>query len=242
MNILGALGYAFANLLHPRMLWLMVWPLLVALAVWGSVAALLWARLALLLADLIRRGLESAAFFTRFDFSDIALIAANVALFLLIVPLVYLTALVILSIFGMGEMVDHVAGRSFPSLERRHGGGVLGAGWNALAALIGMTMLCALTLPLWLFPPLWPVATLLIFAWTNQRLLRYDALADHADREEMRHIFRAHRGHLYVLGLLLALLAYVPVIGFVAPVLFGLAFIRYLLGALAQHRASLSAP
>jgi len=44
------------------------------------------------------------------------------------------------------------------------------------------------------------------------------------------------------LGLLLALVAYVPVLGFVAPVLFGLAFIRYLLGALAEHRASLSHP
>ena len=46
---------------------------------------------------------------------------------------------------------------------------------------------------------------------------------------------------LYVLGLLLALLAYVPLVGFVAPVVFGLAFIRYLLGALecalARYRA-----
>jgi hypothetical protein len=74
----------------------------------------------------------------------------------------------------------------------------------------------------------------------NQRLLRYDALAEHADREEMKHIFRARRGHLYLLGLLLALLAYVPLLGFVGPVLFGLAFVRYLLGALAEHRASLS--
>ncbi len=28
--VLGALGYAAANLLHPRMLWLMIWPMLVA--------------------------------------------------------------------------------------------------------------------------------------------------------------------------------------------------------------------
>ena len=78
-----------------------------------------------------------------------------------------------------------------------------------------------------------------IMGWANQRLLRYDALAEHADRQEMRAIFRERRGHLYLLGLLLALLAYIPVVGFVAPVLFGLAFIRYLLGALEQHRASL---
>ena len=39
-----------------------------------------------------------------------------------------------------------------------------------------------------------------------------------------------------MLGLLLALAAYVPIVGFFAPVVFGLAFIHYLLGALAEAR------
>jgi len=41
MMLLRALGYAVANLLHPRMLWLMAWPMLIAAAIWGVVAALL---------------------------------------------------------------------------------------------------------------------------------------------------------------------------------------------------------
>jgi predicted membrane metal-binding protein len=41
---------------------------------------------------------------------------------------------------------------------------------------------------------------------------------------------------MYLLGLLMAIAAYVPLVGFVAPVLFGLAFIRYLLGALEELR------
>ena len=111
---------------------------------------------------------------------------------------------------------------------------------NGIATLLGMLALAVVSVPLWILAPLWPLIPLVIFAWANQRLLRYDALAEHADRQEMRQIFRQRRGHLYLFGLLMALIAYVPVIGFVAPVLFGLAFIRYLLGALAEHRASLS--
>ena len=72
--------------------------------------------------------------------------------------------------------------------------------------------------------------------WVNQRVLRYDALAEHASAEEMQPIFAARRGTLYVLGALLALLAYVPLVGFVAPVLFGLAFIHLLLGELQALR------
>jgi CysZ protein len=98
-------------------------------------------------------------------------------------------------------------------------------------------LLFVVSLPLWFLPPLWPLIPLAILSWGNQRLLRYDALAEHADAAEMARIFRERRGALYLLGFLLALLAYVPLIGFVGPVVFGLAFIRYLLGALQESRA-----
>ena len=233
--VFGALGYAAANLLHPRMLWLMIWPMLVAAGFWGIAALFLWVRTAMRIAEVIQAGLD----LFHLQAPDAALIAAHAVLFLLFVPLVWLTALFILGMFGMGEMVEHVAAQSFPALERRRGGGMAGAIANGIATLIGMLVLAVVTLPLWLLAPLWPLIPLVIFAWANQRLLRYDALAEHADRQEMRQIFRQRRGHLYLFGLIMALIAYVPVVGFVAPVLFGLAFIRYLLGALAEHRSAL---
>jgi uncharacterized protein involved in cysteine biosynthesis len=67
-------------------------------------------------------------------------------------------------------------------------------------------------------------------------VLRYDALAEHASPPEMRELFRQERLGLYVLGVLLALLAYVPLVGLIAPVLFGLAFTHYLLGRLDRLR------
>ena len=236
MNVLGALGYGLINVFHPRMLWLMVWPMLVSLAVWGVVAAVLWTRLAIWLAGVIKPWVEPALGFVRLDFGDATMVAANVILFLLFVPLVYLTALLILGVFGMQKMVDYVAERSFPQLERRRGGGVAGSVGNGLAAVGGMLGLFLVSLPLWLIPPLWPLIPLAILTWGNQRLLRYDALAEHADKEEMARIFRERRGSLYVLGVLLAVVAFVPLVQFLGPVVFGLAFIRYLLGALIEHR------
>jgi CysZ protein len=237
MSILGSVLYGLANLLHPRMLWLMVWPMLVALAAWCAVAIALWTRIALWLAALLKQWLEPAMGIVRFDFGDATLIAAHVLLFLLFVPLVYLTALFILGIFGMQKMVDHVASRSFPGLQRRRGGAAAGSIWNASVALLGMAGLFAVSLPLWLLPPLWPLIPLVILAWGNQRLLRYDALAEHADEVEMARIFRERRSSLYLLGLLLAVMAYVPFLGFLGPVVFGLAFIRHLLGSLQELRA-----
>jgi CysZ protein len=237
MSILGALGYGLINVFHPRMLWLMVWPMLVALAIWGTAALVLWTRLAVWLAGILRQWLEPALGFVRLDFGDAALVAANVILFLLFVPLVYLTALFILGAFGMQKMVDYVAERSFPTLERRRGGSTLGSVWNALVAFGGLVLFFLASIPLWFIPPLWPLIPLAILSWVNQRLLRYDAVAEHADAGEMARLFRERRGGLYLLGFLLALLAYVPFIGFLGPVVFALAFIRYLLGALQEQRA-----
>lgn len=235
-GVAGALLYGLANLFHPRMLWLMVWPMLVAVALWGSVAVALWTRTAIWLAGVITRWLESAASIVHLDPSQIALVAANVLLFLAFVPLVYLTALFILGIFGMPQMVEYVASRTHPGLERRRGGSTAGSVWNGIAALLGMLLLLIVSLPLWLIPPLWPAIPLAILAWGNQRLLRYDALAEHADGGEMAQLFRRRRGGLLLLGLLLGIAAYVPLAGFAAPVVFGLAFIRYLLDGLQELR------
>ncbi|MGH8724164.1 MAG: EI24 domain-containing protein [Burkholderiales bacterium] len=233
MNVAGAVLYGIGNLFHPRMLWLMTWPMLIALGIWGTAALVLWTHLALWLAQLIK---DWVLGLVDLDLGNVAAVLANFALLLLFVPLVYLTALFILGAFGMQKMVDHVAAGSFPGLQRRRSGGTAGSVWNAVVAFFGMVFLFIVSLPLWLIPVLWPVITLALLSWVNQRLLRYDALAEHADAAEMARIFRERRRALYLLGFLLALVAYVPFVGFVAPVVFGLAFIRYLLGALIEIR------
>jgi CysZ protein len=234
--LLKSLFLAFASLLHPRMLWLMIWPMLVAVAIWGTALFIAGARIVLMLSGWMQQWMQSGTFFIRWDIGDAITIAAKILIFLAFIPLVWLTALFILSVFGMQAMVEHVASRRFPQLARRRGGSFAGSLLNSVAALAGLAVLGAVSIPFWLIPPLWPAIPVAIMAWVNQRVLRYDALAEHASADEMRTIFASKRGALYVLGAVLALLAYVPLVGFVAPVLFGLAFIHFLLGELAALR------
>jgi len=234
--IARSLFFAFASLLHPRMLWLMIWPMLVALVLWGVVLLFTGAQVVAVLSGWMQQWMQSGTFFIRWDFSDAVTIAAKVLVFLAFVPLVWLTALFILSVFGMQAMVEHIASRRFPELARRKGGGIAGSVVNSLVALAGLVVLGAVSIPFWLIPPLWPVIPVAIMGWVNQKVLRYDALAEHASADEMRTIFSARRGSLYALGAILALLAYVPLVGFLAPVLFGLAFIHFLLDELEALR------
>jgi hypothetical protein len=236
-SIPRSLGYALANVLHPRMLWLMVWPLVLALGLWGTLAIVFWAQIALAIAEWLQAGLAYAPLIGQWDLTDATLLLAKLLVLLMLVPLVQLTAVMILSIFGLPAMVEYVAARSFPALERRRGGSLAGSVWNGIVALAGMLGLGVASIPLWIFPPLWPLLPLAILGWVNQRVLRYDALAEHADAGELRRLVAEQRGSLYLLGVILALLAYVPLLGFFAPVLLGLGFVHYLLGALQAQRA-----
>jgi CysZ protein len=231
-----ALLRAFASLLHPRMLLLTLWPVLVALLLWLGLAFAFWSQAA---AWLQLRFEQSAVIGWAITVWPLALIATHlgwILLALLFIPLVLITAVLIIGVFAMPAMVGLVAERAYPELARRHGGTVAGGLWNSVMALVWLALLVLVSLPLWLFPLLWPVLPIVLFGYLNQRVFRYDALAEHATSLEMETIFQRHHRELFLLGVVLALVGLIPLLGFFEPVYGGLAFIHYCLARLAQLR------
>ncbi len=236
--ILQALVRAFISLLHPRMLLLLIWPVLVALALWLALAIAFWAQTAAAIRSVLER---SDLYQWVMGIWPLMLMAAHVGwvlLLLLFVPLVLVTAVVIIGVFSMPIMVNHVAGRDYPQLARKRGGTAAGSLWNSVMALLWLVVIAMLTLPLWLIPPLWPLLPLALFSWFNQRVFRYDALAEHASAGEMREIIGRDRAPLFGVGLAVSLVAYVPVLGLLSPVFGGLAFIHYGLARLTALRTA----
>jgi uncharacterized protein involved in cysteine biosynthesis len=92
------------------------------------------------------------------------------------------------------------------------------------------------SLPLWFTGIGALVLPLLISAHFNQRMFRYDALAEHASAGEYRAVVREAGGRLYTLGLALAALYYVPIVNLLVPVLSGLAFTHLCLAELESLR------
>jgi uncharacterized protein involved in cysteine biosynthesis len=237
-----ALGRALRSLMHPKLLLLSVFPTLVALVLWGSLTLYFWSPLNAWVADWLNNttAVDAMLYVARvlFQWEMAGLIPglARLLILLTVLPLIQATALMITAVFLMPMLVKHVAGRSYPDLERRHGGSFLGSVWSALVGASVFMFLWVVTLPLWLVPGLALLLPLGLSAYLNQRVFCYDAIADHADRSELGAILRGQRVGRFGLGGLLGVLHYVPLLGWFAPVYMGLAFVHWGLARLAVQR------
>jgi len=212
-------------------------PMLIALAVWIGVGWAYWDTWTSVIQNAVVDH-TTFAWAANWDMVRLASWIAAAVVLALLAPVVILTALLIATVFAMPALVRHVAQSHYPDLEWRHGGTVIGSIGNALAAIFVFALLWIVTLPLWLLGPLAVLLPVLLSAYLNQRLFRYDALSDHADSEEMKRIFEFARGRLFLLGLITGVMYFIPPFNLVAPVFSALAFIHLCLAELESLRST----
>ena len=233
--VLDALARALRDLFSLRVLWVVVWPMLTALLLWLVLGVTFWGTFS----GWIAQGLEAIGIQVWLAELEPGWIANGIQALLhlmLFVPLVMLTALVITALFAMPSLIRLVAERDYPQLKRENGGGLIGSVWNAVVAISLFIALWLVTLPLWLIG-IGVIVPFVAAAWLNQRLFRYDAIAEHATAGEMAVLFRQERAGWWGLGVLTGLLQFVPLLNLLGPVFAALAFIHFGLAHLARQRA-----
>lgn len=233
-SIFDALLRAFRDLFRLQVLWIVVWPIVAATLLWLVLGVSFWDTFS----GWIASGLTAIGIQMWLEGVEprwIAYAIQAMAHLLLFVPLVFITALVITALFAMPALIRLVAERDYPQLLRENGGGMGGSLLNALVAIGIFSAIWVVTLPLWLIGA-GVVVPFIAATYLNQRLFRYDALAEHASREEMQALLSTQRSSWWGLGLLTGLLQFVPLLNLFAPALTALAFIHFGLARLAKLR------
>lgn len=236
-SILLAFGRSLRSLMRRDVLWHLLWPGLLSTVLWVSVGIASWSAVVAGIMDWIEQTRWIGAWVTASEVTAaVMLILVKIALAFAFVPLIYVTAAVIVATVALPMMLERVARKDYADLELRRGGTNLGSVWNTLVATAVFVGILLLSLPLWLIPGVGLVVPILLTGWLNQRAFGYDALMLHADREELARLPKALRMPMLALGGAAALLAYIPFVNLVAPAFAGLAFVHYMLEALRRER------
>ena len=211
--LIDAFWRAAAYCLHPRVILLSLLPLVLSVSlVWG-LGVLFWTD-ALDAINAWLRGWSllqaSRTWLESIGWGGLYAMLPILVLLALVVPALVLLTLLLVALLMVPSMVRLVEARRFPHLQRRRGASLLASiGWS-----IGCTLLAGVatvaSMPLWFIPPLVLIVPPLIWGWLSYKVMAFDVLAEHADRDERRRLLREHRLPLLVIGVITGLLGSAP--------------------------------
>lgn len=211
--IVDAFWRAAAYCLHPRVILLSLLPFVLTGLLAGGLGYLYWeAALVAVRSQLDSWSLTGAAldWLTGVGADGLRTLIGPLIVVALTLPVLVIVSLLVVAVLMMPRLVDLVARRRFPMLERKHGA----PWWQAAAwslAATGVALLAlVVSVPLWLIPPLALVLPPLIWGWLGYRVMSYDALAEHASPEERRELMREHRLPLLGIGVVTGYLGAAP--------------------------------
>jgi hypothetical protein len=260
--LLDAFWRAAAYCLHPKVIGLSLLPLLVGVGLALGLGWLYWeSAVAAVRETLERWALIDAAlrWVEAMAGGSFRSVIAPLIVVALAVPLIVVLSVLLVALSMTPAIVDLVATRRFPGLERRHGAGIVASVLFSLGCTLLAGLALLVSLPLWLVPPLVLVLPPLIWGWLTYHVMSFDALAAHASAAERRALIRKHHWPLLGIGVISGYLGAAPTLVWAAsavtlifaPLLIVLSvwlytlifafaslwFTHYVLAALAQMRA-----
>jgi hypothetical protein len=226
--LLDSFWRAVAYCLHPRVIALSILPLLVMVAAALGLGWLYWEAAV----DAVFQWLLSYELMTRaaewlqsLGMGNLRTVVAPLIVVFLATPVIVFGSLLLVAALMTPAIVRLVADRRFGQLERRNGASLLASvGWALLSTAAALFAL-VLSMPLWLIPPLVLLLPPLIWGWLTYRVMAFDALAEHADREERRAVLKRHRGALLLIGVVTGYLGAAPSVVWASGALFAAAFV-----------------
>ena len=108
--------------------------------------------------------------------------------------------------------------------------------WNAIWVSLLFALGWLLTLPLWLIPPLGLLVSIFWWTFAFSRMMRLDAIVEHASARERRVLITRHNLAFWTIGLICALINLIPPAWVFLPVFSGLVYTHFGLEALRRLR------
>lgn len=242
---LGAVGLAFKRAVvsqcHPKMLMALLLPFLIALL--GAIG-LLWAFWTPLTAWLNMQ-VADWEIVNQVDQWLLAVGLFSIKLYLIpllavgiLLPLSGILGLVVAAVFVMPIVLRHLERREYQGLVRQGQFSTAVSAWNAIWVGLLFAVGWVVTMPLWIIPPFAVLLPIFWWSFAFTRMLRVDAIIEHASPQERRLLWRRYNRQLWLIGFILSLINLFPPAWLILPVFSALVFAHFSLEALRQLRVN----
>jgi hypothetical protein len=227
-----ALGRTLGSLRHGKVWFYVLMPALLALLV--TIGLAVWA-----LGWMVQQMMElpPMTLLVGWGLVTLAHILAYLGGWMGIFAVAYLLAMVLAAVVILPLILRHLSHNDYSDVAAMGRDSFTAAAVNSVVAAVVFAVAWVITIPLWLIPGFSLLVPLLLMAWLNRRTFAYDALSMHATDDEWRALRLRHKAPLFMLGLTMALLVHVPIIGLLVPALAALSFVHYGLEALRRSRS-----
>ena len=212
-QLLDSFWRAGAYCLHPKVIALSLLPLLIGVALtlglgwfyWEAAVAGVRATLEnWLLVDAALKWVESLVG------TSFRTVLAPLIVVALAAPVIVVLSVLLVAWLMTPAIVNLVANRRFPALQRKRGAGLLTSiAWSLVCTVLALLALL-ISVPLWFIPPLVLVVPPLIWGWLNYKVMSFDVLAAHASKDERRLLVQNHRLQLLGIGVVSGYLGAAP--------------------------------
>ena len=214
MNLfLDSFWRAIAYCVHPRVIFLSLLPLVLVIALSMGLGYFYWDAAL----DQVRIWMQEFPYITmvlqwleNMGAGNLKAVLVPLLVVMGATPVIVVMSMLAVALLMTPALVNLVARNRFSGLETRHGGGLVASLlWSLFSTLLaGFALL--ISLPLWLIPPLVLILPPLIWGWLTYRVMAFDAMAQHASREERKILFQRHGGWLLLMGVVCGYLGAAP--------------------------------
>jgi hypothetical protein len=142
--------------------------------------------------------------------SSVALGVAGIIAVLLLLPLIYLSSMILSSLIVMPTVVRTILPR-YPGLKKKNEISIWATVKHSVICGVIYLALWMITLPFWPVPGMSLALPLILNGFLAYRLLVWDAIADLVSTGEMKQVLKRHRMDYLLLGVIIAAMIVVPI-------------------------------
>lgn len=205
---------ACRDIFHPSMMWLTVRPFVIIGVVWSIFLWFTWNPLLDWTKFIITQSWLSmwiTKVLSNVGWEGVRAALSPYLVVVMLMPLIIISLIVVVSYSSMTAIMKFVERqKSYQGIRQAKGGSFFGSLWNTIALSFLGLFLMFVSFPLWWIPPLFSIIPPCIWGWFTAKLMSYDVLTLHADKEERDRICREKRFGLLFIGIVSGLLGAVP--------------------------------